>query len=275
MTIMTHLPLAGLLVTGIAATLCPSASPAGEDWGSVATLEVLDGGSLEGGGYLGALHLRLEPGWKTYWRSPGDAGIPPRFDWRGSQNVADLRITWPTPAVFETSGMRTIGYHDELVLPVEITPRQPGAPIRLKGRMELGLCKDVCIPSELVFDHAADLAAPRNPAIVAALAARPYTAAEGRVTGVSCRLAPTPYGMKVTARIRMPSAGAEEVAVIEGSNPEMMAGETQSWREGGELVAESELLPTGKAPLAVDRSALRFTVLGTSYAVDIRGCTAG
>ncbi len=265
------------ICTALAALSCLAALPAraGGDWDNVVSLDILDGGPTAEGRYLGALHLRLEDGWKTYWRAPGDAGIPPQFNWQGSRNVADLRITWPTPEVFETSGMRTIGYHDELILPVEITPKTPGAPIRLKGQMELGLCKDVCIPSSLRFDHRADLGAKRNPLIVAALAARPYSASEARVRGVSCRLAPTPYGMKVTARIAMPSAGAREVAVIEGSGPEMMAGETRSWREGGDLVAESELLPTGTAPLAVDRSALRFTVLGTSHAVDIHGCTAG
>ncbi|KUP91655.1 protein-disulfide reductase DsbD domain-containing protein [Tritonibacter horizontis] len=244
-------------------------------WDSVATLEVLDGGPTAEGRYLGALHLRLEEGWKTYWRAPGDAGIPPRFDWQGSRNVADLRLTWPTPEIFLTSGLRTIGYHHELVLPVEITPRDPGQPIRLKGRMELGLCKDVCIPSELTFDHRADLSAGRHPAITAALAARPWTASEGRVRGVTCHLSPSPYGMKITARITMPPAGGEEVAVIEGGSPELVATETQAWRDAGVLVAEAELLPATNAPLAVDRSNLRFTVFGTSHAVDIRGCTAG
>ncbi|OIQ30161.1 MAG: hypothetical protein BM562_10010 [Alphaproteobacteria bacterium MedPE-SWcel] len=248
---------------------------ADRSWGTVATLEVLDGGSTGDGHYLAALHLRLEDGWKTYWRAPGDAGIPPRFNWRGSRNVADLRLTWPTPDVFLTSGLRTIGYHDELVIPIEITPQTPGQPVRLKGRMELGLCKDVCIPSELSFDHPADLDADRHPAIAAALAARPYSAAEAKVRAVTCRLNPSPYGMKVTARISMPSAGGPEHAVIEGGTPDLVATETKSWREGGTLVAETELLPAGNGPLVVDRSALRFTVLGTSHAVDIRGCTAG
>ncbi|WP_417838600.1 protein-disulfide reductase DsbD domain-containing protein [Tritonibacter scottomollicae] len=250
-------------------------SMAGNNWDNVATINVLDGGPTADGRYLGALHLRLEDGWKTYWRAPGDAGIPPQFHWQGSRNVADLRITWPTPEVFLTSGMRTIGYHDELVLPIEITPKSPGKPIRLKGRMELGLCKDVCIPSELRFDHRADLAAGRHPAIAAALAARPYSASEARVRGVTCHLSPTPYGMKVLARISMPSAGTEEYAVIEGGGAALVATETKSWREGSELVAEAELLPARDGPVAVDRSALRFTVLGTSHAVDIRGCTSG
>ncbi|NIZ12454.1 protein-disulfide reductase DsbD domain-containing protein [Phaeobacter sp. HF9A] len=268
-------PLLSSLTLLIAALVAAAAPVQAGGLDHVARIEVLDGGPSSDGRYLGALHLRLEPGWKTYWRAPGDAGIPPRFDWRGSRNVADLRIIWPTPEVFQTSGFRTIGYHDELILPIEITPRTRGAPIRLKGEMELGLCKDICIPSALRFDHRADLDAARNPLISAALASRPYSAAEAKVRGVTCRLSPTAYGMKVSARIAMPSAGATEVAVIEGDGLRMMAGETKSWREGRDLIAEAELLPTGEGPLTVDRSALRFTVLGTSHAVDIRGCTAG
>ncbi|TNJ47626.1 protein-disulfide reductase DsbD domain-containing protein [Phaeobacter sp. B1627] len=255
--------------------LISSAVKADRAWDNVVTLEVLDGGATAQGHYLAALRLRLADGWKTYWRAPGDAGIPPRFTWRGSRNVADLRLTWPTPEVFLTSGLRTIGYHDELVIPIEITPRVPGAPVRLKGRMELGLCKDVCIPSELSFDHRANLDADRNPAIAAALAARPYSAEEAQVRAVACRLTPSPYGMRVTARITMPSAGGQEYAVIEGGTPDLVATETTAWREGGALMAETELLAAGNGPLVVDRSALRFTVLGTSHAVDIRGCTAG
>lgn len=266
--------LAPALLVCATLLVAPGIASARENLDKLVSIEVLDGGPTQNGRYMGALRLRLAEGWKTYWRAPGDAGIPPQFNWQGSRNVADLRITWPTPEVFLTSGMRTIGYHDELVLPIEITPKTPGQPIRIKGRMELGLCKDVCIPSELRFDHRADLAAGRHPAIAAALAARPYTAAEAQVRGVTCHLSPTPYGMKVSARISMPSVGGEEYAVIEGGAA-LVATETKSWREGRELVAEAELLPASNGPVAVDRSALRFTVLGKSHAVDIRGCTSG
>jgi DsbC/DsbD-like thiol-disulfide interchange protein len=78
---------------------------------------------MENGGHMAAVELQLAPGWKTYWRSPGDAGIPPSFDWSGSENVKSVRLHWPAPEVFEANGMQTIGYHERLVLPVEITPR--------------------------------------------------------------------------------------------------------------------------------------------------------
>ena len=206
----------------------------------------------------------------------GDAGIAPRFSWRGSRNIGEMTMTWPAPEVFLSSGFRTIGYHDQLVLPIEITPEKPGRPIRIKGRMELGVCKDVCVPSELRFDHQLDAKASRNPAIAAALASRPYSATEAGVTAANCSLKPTQYGMQVEARITMPSAGGEELAVIEPGSPHLHAGETSTRRRGNLLVATTEFLPVQNGQMAaIDRSRLRITVLGQSHAVDITGCSAG
>ncbi len=241
----------------------------------LARLEVLDGGMTSRGTYLGALHLSLAEGWKTYWRAPGDAGIPPQFDWSGSRNVAGVAITWPTPHVFEQSGIRTIGYSGELVLPVEITPARAGQPVALRGRMDFGVCKDVCVPAELDFDHALDAGAGRNPAIAAALAQRPYSAREGGVRSATCHLRPTRDGMQVEAHIAMPSAGGEEVAVIETGNPALWASETETARQGGTLVARSEIVSGTGGAFALDRGEIRITVLGARHAVDIRGCTPG
>ena len=71
------------------------------------------------------LQFRMMPGWKIYWRSPGDAGFPPRPDWSGSKNVADARLLWPAPHRFSVLGLETLGYTDEVVLPVMVTPFEP------------------------------------------------------------------------------------------------------------------------------------------------------
>ncbi len=268
-----------LKTAAAAAALLASASGssafAGAADSDIVQVEVLDGGMTSRGTHMGALRITLQPGWKTYWRAPGDAGIPPSFSWRGARNVGGLSITWPSPEVFLTSGYRTIGYHDQLVLPLEITPATPGKPVRLKGRMQLGVCKDVCVPAELKFDQELDGSAGLHPAIAAAMASRPWSAKEAGVRKATCSLRPSQYGMTVTARISMPSAGGEEVAVIEPGNPKLYAGETKTRREGGQLVAETEFLPADGSPYAIDRSQLRITVLGKNHAVDIQGCSAG
>lgn len=241
----------------------------------LAQLEVLDGGLTKRGTYRGAMKLTLPEGWKTYWRAPGDAGIPPRFDWGGSRNVASVSITWPSPDVFDQNGFQTIGYKTQLILPIEITPIRASKPVRLKGEMEFGMCKEVCIPGSLRFDHNVGKDAGRNPVIVAALAQRPYSASEAGVREATCRLSPTKDGMQVEARIVMPSAGGTEVAVIEPGNPALWSSGTQTKRTGNTLVATTELVNTGSGAFALDRSRIRITVLGKRHSVDIRGCDAG
>lgn len=248
---------------------------AGDTSGLPVRLDVLDGGMTARGTYVAALRLQLADGWKTYWRAPGDAGIPPSFDWSGSRNIGAVAITWPTPEVFDQSGLRSIGYTHEMVLPVEITPERADRPVRLKGSVDLGVCKDICIPGRLRFDHRVDAGAGRNPAIAAALAQRPYSAAEAGVRAATCRLSATADGMRIEARIDMPSAGGPEVAVIETGNPALWASETRAGRHGGVLSATAELSAEDGGAVALDRGALRITVLGRDHAVDIRGCTPG
>lgn len=263
---------AALSLAIVPLTALPAAALA-ERMEDIVQLEILDGGITRSGTHMGAIRLTLSEGWKTYWRAPGDAGIPPQFTWAGSQNVGAVSIKWPTPDVFLTSGFRTIGYHDQLVLPVEITPAKAGVPIKLKGRMELGICKDVCIPSELTFEQALNPKSSKNPAIVAALADQPLSAREAGVRHASCDIVPSRYGMQLKARIAMPSAGGEEVVVIEPGAPNLATTETTTTRSGDQLVAQTEIVSADGGIFAMDRSQLRFTVLGRNHAVDIRGCT--
>lgn len=238
-------------------------------------IEVLDGGMTPQGTYMTALRLVLSDGWKTYWRAPGDAGIPPQFNWRNSRNVGDMAITWPTPHVFNQNGLQTIGYKNQLVLPVEITPKKPGQPVHLRGEVEIGLCKDVCIPGTLSVDHQLNADAARNPVIAAAMALRPYSESEAGVHAATCRLSPIDGGMRIEARVTMPSAGGEEVAVIEPGNSQIWASQTETRREGNVLIAASDLIHVQKGTYALDRSAVRITVLGQKHSVDIQGCLPG
>jgi suppressor for copper-sensitivity B len=97
------------------------------------------------------LEFRLAPGWKIYWRAPGDAGLPPRLDWAGSRNLAAAEIAWPAPRRFSAYGLETIGYEDAVVLPIAARLEQQGAPLSLRAAFEYLTCKDICIPYEGVL----------------------------------------------------------------------------------------------------------------------------
>jgi DsbC/DsbD-like thiol-disulfide interchange protein len=136
-----------------------SAMAASSPWieGHKAKARLVSGGAAGAavGSSLAFVEISLEPGWKTYWRTPGDAGgLPPSFDWSNSTNVANATVEFPAPRRFTDKSGSTIGYHDEVVLPVTITPKDPGAPVSLVLGLHYGICKDICVPveAELALD---------------------------------------------------------------------------------------------------------------------------
>jgi DsbC/DsbD-like thiol-disulfide interchange protein len=240
----------------------------------VLAAQLRPGWQMENGGHMAAVELQLAPGWKTYWRSPGDAGIPPTFDWSGSENVRSVQLHWPAPEVFESNGMQTIGYHERLVLPLEITPEDPSRPVRLSVEISLGVCDEICMPA--LVDLSADLSSPgqSDATIRAALSARATAAGDAGVSAVSCRVDPIDDGLRLTARVRLPDPGHPEVVAFETGDRTIWVAEAITQREGGELVSMTELVPPGGAPFALDRSGITLTILAAGEAVEVKGCPA-
>ena len=247
-----------------------SAVPAG----GVTRAELLPGGDHDGHRWA-ALHLALAPGWKTYWRSPGDAGIPPSFDWSGSSNLAAVTPHWPVPQVFMLGGLRSIGYHDDLVLPLALTPADPSRPIRLEAEIDAGVCHDICVPVHLSVSGVLPPGAAADPRVTRALADQPESASAAGVTGATCSVAPEKDGLRLTVTLSMPPVGPDEAVVVEPGNPTIWASAPDSHRSGRQLTAAADLVPPEARPFALDRSGLRFTVISGDRAVDIRGCSAG
>lgn len=258
----------------LCAYLAVSPAFAAGPYSEAISLKVRPGWTKADGTHIAALHLTLAPGWITYWRAPGDAGIPPLFDWQGSRNIRELAVLWPTPSVFDQGGFRSIGYENQLVIPLEITPGAAGQKMRIKGKIALGVCKDICIPQTLGFDQevSAQISQP-DPVIAAALAAIPYSAAEAGVKSATCRLSLIEGGLRVDATIVMPKAGGTEIAVIEPGDPRIWASEATTKRQGNKITAHSDLIHVSQSSFALDRSAVRITILGSNHSVDILGCS--
>ncbi len=258
-----------------ATALCLLATPlAAQGFDQIAQLEVLPGWRSADGTHMAGLKITLAPGWKTYWRAPGDAGIPPQIDFSGSDNIESARFLWPVPDVFDQGGMRSVGYADGVVVPIELTPDTSG-PIGLSGVMDIGVCEEICVPVRLPFELALPDVGKRDPQIVAALVNRPMTAAEASVTNATCAVQPTADGLTLTARVTMPQAGATEHVVVEAGDPQIWVSEPDVARAGAELTATVDMVHMTGNGFALDRSAVRITVLGSDHAVDIQGCAAG
>lgn len=98
-------------------------------------------GSVEAG-----LDITIEDGWKIYWRTPGDAGLAPAFDWTGSQNLAGTDIKWPAPHRFITADIDNIGYKKHVTLPVIINLQDAAQPLEISLKLDLLVCSDICVP---------------------------------------------------------------------------------------------------------------------------------
>ena len=103
--------------------------------------------------HIAAINIKLEDGWKTYWRVPGIGGIAPILNWEKSKNIKNISQIWPTPNIYNEYGLQTIGYKDELLLPLQIQPIDKKQPIHLSVTIDFGICSDVCVPIQTTVEE--------------------------------------------------------------------------------------------------------------------------
>ncbi len=110
---------------------------------------------LIAGNGMAGVELQMPEGWKTYWRTPGDAGgVPPSFDWSKSENLAEATVLYPAPKRFSDRAGDTVGYKGTVVFPVRLTAKDRAKPIDLRLSFAYGVCKEICIPAEAALSLA-------------------------------------------------------------------------------------------------------------------------
>jgi DsbC/DsbD-like thiol-disulfide interchange protein len=166
---------------------------------------------------FGALEIAMPPGWKTYWRAPGDAGgIPPEFDFSASENAAEVHVLYPVPHRLIDKNGTTVGYKDHAIFPVAVTAKDFSQPIVLKLKASYGVCKELCVPAEVELDLVIPPDAGPSNDIAAALPTVP-------------RIAPIRGIDPVVSKWRVEMRGAKPVLMIESEDPAAIAdGETGS-----------------------------------------------
>lgn len=258
------LALAAVTPTGVAA-----GPPAPSRWteGHRSRVRLIDGGR-EGGAFLAALEIELHPGFKTYWRTPGDSGVPPTFDWGPSTNVAAVEPLWPAPTRFADGGGVSYGYHDRLVLPLRVSPRDAG-PARLAGTIDYGVCNDICIPAhaEVGLDLSGRGAPPLP--VAQALARVPVGQPIGSEGPLAVVAVAPQAGAKLAVSVRAPQ-GAAPVLFAEAPENWYLASGPMTEHEGagpgrlGTFMVEVAQRPR-EAAGAVD---LRFTLTAQDRAIE-------
>ena len=141
-------PLAAAVLLTLAA---PARSDDASPWannGNDAALRLIAGSAKPNATALRAgIEIKLAPGWHTYWRYPGDSGVPPQFDFSGSQNLGHAQVRYPAPHLYTDETGNTLGYTDDVIFPVIVTPQQPGKPVELHVKADYAICAKLCVPA--------------------------------------------------------------------------------------------------------------------------------
>jgi len=221
-------------------------------------------GSRSGAVLLGGIAFQLQAGWKTYWRTPGDSGVPPRFDFSKSENIEAVTVLWPAPTKFDDgAGGHSLGYHNQIVLPLRIVAKNPDKPVTLRADINYAVCEKICIP----VDAAAELsinsvASTEDSALFAALDTVPKPANIGDPNPLTIRDVKREGKSKVLVDVVTPDAKDVNL-FVEGPTPDwslpiptLLAGGPPGVKR---FAFELDGLPSGANP---EGAALKFTLVG-------------
>ncbi|WP_405403212.1 protein-disulfide reductase DsbD domain-containing protein [Paracoccus sp. Ld10] len=265
---MTHRPCIPL-AAALALVLAGPAIAQNELPPGLRGAQLLPGWTEPDGARVLALELLLEPGWKTYWRSPGDTGLPPQLDWVGSDNLSHVTMHWPAPQAIRSGETLEMGYHDRLVLPLTAYPQDPGKPVDITAQIDVGVCENICVPVHLEL-RAPPVGTQSDPVITRALAAEP----QRLDSDPACYITPLADGLRVA--MDLPQGDATLAAVELTDNPQVWvsAADIVPGPKGLQAVVEM-VAPSGK-PFDLDRDALRLTVIPADggRATETTGCAA-
>ena len=178
-------------------------------------------GSRSGSVLLGGISVQLDPGWKTYWRTSGDSGVPPRFDFSKSDNIEAVTVLWPAPTKFDDgAGGTSLGYHNQVVLPLRIVPKNTDKPVTLRAEINYAVCEKICIPVEASTELAfASVASTEDSVLFAALDTVPKPASIGDPNPLTIRDVKREGKSNVLVDVVAPDARTVDL-FVEGPTPD-------------------------------------------------------
>jgi DsbC/DsbD-like thiol-disulfide interchange protein len=227
-------------------------------------------GSRSGAVLLGGIAFQLQPGWHTYWRNPGDSGVPPRIDFGKSENIEAVTILWPAPTKFaDGSGGISLGYQKQVVLPLRIVAKNADKPVMLRADINYAVCEKLCIPVEASAELAfTSVASTEDSALSAALDTVPKPATIGDPNPLTIRDVKREGKNSVLVDVAAPDS-AEVNLFVEGPTPDWALPVPKLLEHGPPGVKrfafDLDGLPPGAHP---DGAALKLTLVGGERAYE-------
>jgi DsbC/DsbD-like thiol-disulfide interchange protein len=134
-----------LAILGLfAASLAVAAEAYSSDW---ATGLKSSARLISAGGGLAGVQIALSPGTITYWRNPGDAGVPPVFSFEGSVNLAEAKPLFPAPKRLDEGDGAAFGYDQDVIFPIDVRAIDPAKPVTLALNLNYAACEKICVPA--------------------------------------------------------------------------------------------------------------------------------
>lgn len=207
-----------------AAPLTPGyAASAQGDWfqGNNTAVRLIVSTKKGSGLVLAGVEIGLDPGWKTYWRNPGDAGgVPPVVDWSSSENLNTGDLLFPAPHRFSDGSGDGVGYKGSVLFPTRMQKIDPKKPAKLVAAIMYGVCSDICIPVEtkleLKVPAGGEEAAEVSERLAAALAAVPGPAVKGGLVEIGKPLIDmAEAGPAITIRVHFPKGSKARDLFVE------------------------------------------------------------
>jgi DsbC/DsbD-like thiol-disulfide interchange protein len=216
------LPLLLLALPSLAG-VCYAADSSPWDKGQRSAVRLITASATDGGSnpvLRAGVEIRLNKGWKTYWRYPGDSGVPPRFSFARSENVRDVTVKWPSPHRFSDESGQSIGYKEYVVFPLAVQPADPARPVTLRLDLDYAICEKLCVPAEAKVE--VELSPGRtvhDPVLAVAEGRVPKRSAVGGATGLAITAVRQDVPGRVTVDVTAPGM-AEVDLFAEGPTPE-------------------------------------------------------
>jgi DsbC/DsbD-like thiol-disulfide interchange protein len=166
------------------------------------------------------IEIRLDKGWKTYWRYPGDSGVPPRFDFKRSDNVKAVSVEWPAPHRFSDDSGQSLGYKDHVILPLSVVAQHAGRPVTLRLDLDYAVCEKLCVPAEAKAELTLSGArTPHEAALAAAQAQVPKRSALGEASAFAVRAVTREPPQRIVVDVAAPDDAPVDL-FAEGPTPD-------------------------------------------------------
>lgn len=169
-------------------------------------------GADSGGVRHAGVELKLQPGWHTYWRYPGDSGVPPQFDFAGSDNLKTAQVLYPAPQLHRDEAGETIGYSGDVIFPIMVTPIDASRPVRLHLAMDYAVCAKMCVPAS----GKVSVTLPPDGAAIPALQAAFARVPEKRSAAAAGLTVTRGGGPKPTVTVELPASKEPMSVFVEG-----------------------------------------------------------